>query len=281
MEGNNLIKKGVAVAVILLFIGLAFAPSINANISKDSEMVEFTTEICGLNGGKNTVQLTKAEEKEVDILFNSIRERLNSTESREEAEEIFNEAIVELDKYGLLGGLSVKQAQRLVTGTFQNQRFFNHMYPRTLDENENKFCLIAGMTSNTYFEGLGALFFSKVMGIFRTGVGLMGYLFFIIIAMINPIAFGNRINLGEEYEEWEGEYEYYYSYGWVFTMGTNGIKTYKRKMEGVLPIQGSYLNWGDLSYSRYFPGVVGFTGIKIDSSFYLGCALWVKIKEYN
>jgi len=31
---NNLIKKGVSVAVILLFIGLAFAPSINANINK-------------------------------------------------------------------------------------------------------------------------------------------------------------------------------------------------------------------------------------------------------
>ena len=31
---NNSIKKGIAVAVILLFIGLAFAPSINANISE-------------------------------------------------------------------------------------------------------------------------------------------------------------------------------------------------------------------------------------------------------
>ena len=31
---NNLIKKGVVVAVIFLFIGLAFAPSINANVGK-------------------------------------------------------------------------------------------------------------------------------------------------------------------------------------------------------------------------------------------------------
>ena len=37
MERNNLTKKGVVVAVILLFIGLAFAPSINANIGKSSE----------------------------------------------------------------------------------------------------------------------------------------------------------------------------------------------------------------------------------------------------
>jgi len=36
MEGNNLIKKGVAVAVILLFIGLAFVPSINANTEPET-----------------------------------------------------------------------------------------------------------------------------------------------------------------------------------------------------------------------------------------------------
>jgi len=37
-------------------------------------------------------------------------------ETRGEAEAIFKEAVVELDKYGLLGGLSVRQVQRLVTG---------------------------------------------------------------------------------------------------------------------------------------------------------------------
>jgi len=45
-------RKGLAVAVILLFIGVAFAPSINANISKtsiDSELVDLSSEICGLN----------------------------------------------------------------------------------------------------------------------------------------------------------------------------------------------------------------------------------------
>ena len=55
MERNNLIKKGLAVAVILLFIGLAFTLSINANISKESledELVEITTEVYGIKGVK-------------------------------------------------------------------------------------------------------------------------------------------------------------------------------------------------------------------------------------
>ena len=93
-------KKYLAVVVILLFIGLAFAPSIHANVSK--EMVEFTTEICGLNGGKQTVKLTQEEAEEVIQLFSSIEEQLNNTNSMEEAVEIFDEAIVELDRYGAL-----------------------------------------------------------------------------------------------------------------------------------------------------------------------------------
>ncbi len=56
-------KKEVAVGVIVLFLGLACAPSINANVSKESELVEITTEIYGLDGGKHTIQLTKVGAK--------------------------------------------------------------------------------------------------------------------------------------------------------------------------------------------------------------------------
>ena len=50
MNKKILIKKGLVVTVILLFIGLAIAPSINANVSKasiESEMVKITTENLG------------------------------------------------------------------------------------------------------------------------------------------------------------------------------------------------------------------------------------------
>ena len=65
---------------ILLFIGIAFAPSINANISKaslDSELVEITTEVWGFNDGKHTVQLTKEEAEEVKQLIDDIERRLD------------------------------------------------------------------------------------------------------------------------------------------------------------------------------------------------------------
>ena len=45
---NNIIKKGLVVAVILLFIGLTFAPSINAKIGELSE---------GISQNNNNLQL--------------------------------------------------------------------------------------------------------------------------------------------------------------------------------------------------------------------------------
>ena len=153
----NMIKKGLAVAVILLFIGLAFAPSINANISKasvDSELVEITTEICGIDGVRpNTLSLSKEEAEEVEELIDDIERRLNAVETRKEAEEIFNEAVVELDKYGLLCGLSVKQTQRLVTGRFyisKTQKLTREIAQIEGAIERNMFCLIAGNTTETY-----------------------------------------------------------------------------------------------------------------------------------
>jgi len=82
MSKNSLLCKGIAVVVILLFIGLAFAPSINADVSKE-ELVEVTTEFCGL-GKKHTVKLTQEEVDELDQLFDDIKERLDNIETREE-----------------------------------------------------------------------------------------------------------------------------------------------------------------------------------------------------
>ena len=99
-------KKLLVFGVIVLFLGVVIAPSINANISKasvDSELVEFTTEICGLDGGKHTVQLTQCQIKQLDKLFDGIREQLNKAETREDFIESFNRAIQVFKKEGYLG----------------------------------------------------------------------------------------------------------------------------------------------------------------------------------
>jgi len=292
-----MLRKGLAVALVLLFIGVAFAPGVNANISKasiDSELVEITTEICGLNGGKYTVQLTKEEAEEVEHLFDSIRERLNATETREKTVEIFKEAVVELDKYGLLGDLSVKQAQRLVIGQEQNPEVvecLERWYSRnqgSLDYYGNILCLIEGFTDNTAFQGplarMRYLFYELLMEMFHYyDIIVMVLSTWTILRMLiwnfNPLPFGYEIGLGRTWEDPAGLFHYYPANGWIHTNGLMGKKEWDGSFYGQLPRFPPFSPF-PIKQSLYLPGVLGFTGIHItdiDAHYYLGSALLVKL----
>lgn len=245
------VKKPLAVAVIFLFIGLALAPSINANITKDSELVEFTTEVCGLNGGKQTVQLTKEEAEGVEQLFDSIKERLDEVETKEETVKIFKEAIVELNSYRLLGDLSIEQAQRLVTIRYQHPfyyRVFNRIHKRIimmLDENENLLCQIAGKTIETVTGGIP----------------------FFPVKLLRDIDYGKVVfNPGIYYIP---------ASGWIFTDGLNGIITWNKSF------YGQYGQGTTRQFVYWYTGAKGFTGLWVTyglrSHFYLGFALRVKL----
>lgn len=276
MQINNPLKKGLAVAVILLFISIAFAPSVNANVVED-ELVEFDVELSGL-GKKHNVQLTQTQADEVELLFDDIEQRLSEVETREEAEEIFKDAVVELDKYGLLGGLSVRQAQSLVTGVYNNQgtsslfeNFKNRHYHFDDDDmyEIDLLCLIAGHSNYTIFIGPAA----ALLGAIWFWLGLLSYSFYFLNNLLEPlmnfivelvtaknkniipIAFVNCIVLGF--------YIFHMCYGWLFTAGLTGIN----------------------SRNGYFSGYVWFfTGLKIRMGeldfFYLGFAPVVQLLRY-
>ena len=292
-------KKLLAVGVIVLFLGLAIAPSINANVSKasiDNELVEITTEVYGIDGVKpHTVSLSKEDVKEVEALFDSIREQLNATETREEAEQIFNEAVVELDKYGLLGGLSVEQAQRLVTGGYLNPRVvkvLEKMSNRCQGIfNSNFLCLIAGNTSETMIIGPSTIFCTLInlflalsnygIYLFLKSLGLDLYKFFSFIEDLISYFFdglphaelGGFIRFGGCYYDPYNGFHYWPAKGWVWTRGLLGIKEWKDKFYGRL-------------YHTLI-GASGFTGIRIGMAlfplwfptYYLGFALRVKLSK--
>ncbi|PNX46208.1 MAG: hypothetical protein BV459_06880, partial [Thermoplasmata archaeon M11B2D] len=114
-------KEIFVLGVILLFIGVAVAPSINQSVvtaSREDDLVDVTTHACGIHGyNDTTVKLTREQYKNLEEYLVEFRAKLNQTTSREEAVPIFKDAVVELDTYGLLPeGMSVKLAQRLVTG---------------------------------------------------------------------------------------------------------------------------------------------------------------------
>jgi len=160
---TNVLRKSLAVAVILLFIGVAIAPTINFQVvkaSQDDDLVEVTTQACGINGfGNTTVELTREQYQNLEQYLVEFRARLNQTATREEAVLLFKEAVVELNKYGLLPkGMSVERVQKLVTGKKLNPIYKfveKHLdvgseNPPIISAHGNAFCLLLVKMENIY-----------------------------------------------------------------------------------------------------------------------------------
>jgi len=291
---QRMLSKGLAVAVILIFVGVGIQPAIatveTENI--DTEYYDVNIEFCGL--GKNiTVQLTKQQLDELYLLFETIREQLNNTESIRETIKIYNEAIVELDNLGLLGGCSVKQVQELVTEGYQNPIVksvideMNNKNSISLDDNENLFCLLVGKTDGpTCFQKpISTFFLYLAIFLYKLNLERLGS-WFILFWMLSsifvyetPIAFLLKIGLG--IYSYGGPYRTP-AKGWIITLGVNGKKSWNDSFYGQLsrflgiPLPG--IPNGGESY----PAILGYTGIKLLSkdkidNYYLGSAFWVKI----
>ena len=156
-----MIRKWLAIGIILLFVGVTIAPTINFNTVKastDDDLVEVTTQACGIRGyGNTTVKLTREQCQNLESYLVEFRDRLNQTTSRKEAVPIFKEAVVELDRYGLLPkGITIEKVQRLVTGEFLNKNILkrqaksDHTHVFERGRLYNRFCLIAGGATNCY-----------------------------------------------------------------------------------------------------------------------------------
>jgi hypothetical protein len=288
------IKKSLVVSVILLFIGVAVAPSINHSVvkaSQEDDLVEVTTQACGIKGYRDTtVKLTREQYNDLEQYLVEFRARLNQTTTREEAVPIFKEAVVELDRYGLLPkGMSVEKAQKLILQQNQNdyltkfqERFLNtRVLPK---DEENYFSLIAGHTTNTLILGpipltclltglIGIILLSSastaVMGLIGAlllySSLFIGLLFYSLPGVLfSVIRIGaQKIHIGDP----EAPPEYIPSEGWISSVGITGKKTW------VGPFYGNMVGTGLI-------GVVGFTGLKIaklNDCFYLGSAMKIGI----
>ena len=280
-------KKLLALGVIVLFIGLAFAPSIIADLP-ETKMVEITVEICGTDGMESQkISLSKKDAERLDVLFDETRNKLDNVTSVGETVEIFNDVIVSLDELDSLGDLSVEEAQSLVFDENQNLRWiepfkrlikFNNRQDSEID---NTLCLIMGKSTSTYFMSLGG-YLSNVIGYYLSQFGLRGleyFAFFLLfmfqfISMFNllPVMYmgglgaligGSRLSAD----------------GWIHTIGLGGIQS----------INGSFYGTFDLIFLTiscmiwYHPGILGFSGIRlywdVDNSFYIGSAIDVKISS--
>jgi hypothetical protein len=296
-------KKPFTIFAFLLLFSIAVAPTININVvkaSQDNDLVEVTSQVCGIQGyGNTTVRLAREQYQDLEQYLVEFRARLNQTTTREEAIPIFKEAVVELDKYGLLPkGMSVERAQKLVTGHFKNKGI-EHRIEKTLlrykinDSNtSNYFCLVYCRTDGIFSEGpivrwITNFFYAAVNGLLPQPfkglltailITILAYpmLFGYLLTSINPIkifsvlTFGSKILHSSESTP---------SNGWVATFGLNGRKIlYNQPLWGNLPLIPMYTVFMTEAYS--YPGIFGFNGIQITLPglmFDLGFALWVDI----
>jgi hypothetical protein len=215
-------------------------------------------------------------------LFESIREKLDNTKSMEETIRIYNEAILDLDSYGLLGSCTVKQIRKLIIGNFLKTKYIcfgDILYNKIQTSDFNGFCLIAGNTDNTYFLPPLSMLLNK-LSIIRNnqyGVDIFCFLGWIrAIASIRiPLTFGSGISFGI-YETMG--YRYYPARGWIRTNGAFGEKYWDDGVYGQIS-EYQWLYYPDTLYV----GVKGFKGIKIsegnsvDDYYFLGFANYVNL----
>jgi hypothetical protein len=246
-----IIRKWLAVGIILLFVGIAIAPSINFQVvkaSNDSDLVEVTSQACGIQEyGDTTVALTKQQCNDLKQYLVEFRARLNQTSTREEAVSIFKEAVVELDKYGLLPkGMSIEKAQRLVTIGEHAENIIQYM-KKFKPSSTNAFCLFSGIFGNAtdfnIFELIGVFLASDFF--WFPPLWFLGFIL-VLIGYLKPLRFLNTLtSISDVYH--------------FFSIGLQGI------------VKGP----------QYFDTVIGFTGLKIVLniqdyiSFYLGFALYI------
>jgi hypothetical protein len=253
--------------------------------------------------------LTHDQADEVNALFKSIKKRLEIVKNKEEAVQIYNEAIVELNKYGVLGSLSIKQTQNIVTNRFQNfieSDLIDNILSKDMDTSagiNNSLCLITGQTTNIFFQAWSAaaillssipltllfVFFYLLLrvGIFRiistivlTFLAEFGSFLgrLIDVTLMNkPLMFAVNIWISQ-------------STGWIHTIGVKGVQNISGSFTGNLPSQGIideyFKAWvfGYTEPNEPIKAVKHFTGLRISlnqeeyESYYLGTALTVQVK---
>jgi hypothetical protein len=283
-------RKWLAVGIILLFIGVAVAPSINQSVvtaSTDNDLVEVTTQACGIKGyDDTTVKLTKEQYQNLEQYLVDFRARLNQTSTREEAVPIFKDAVVELDRYGLLPkGMSIERAQKLVLRTYLNAKYTG-LFEKMLEENQdiknsNMFCLVFGLATNVKSFGVFYPIRSFLISLceYLGGEDLGSYiwaiseLLLVFRSVFFPLYLFGEFSIGAyQYIPEVGDF-YYPSNGLFLSLGMFGFKTYSGSLYGQIRSIPFWVNIID-----FYSGILGFTGLNIRTSkgnFLIGSCLLI------
>jgi hypothetical protein len=302
-------KKWLAVGIIVLFLGVTLAPTINFNTVKASQednIIEITSQPCGIKGYSNTtVKLTQEQYQNLEEYLVRFSARLNQTSTREETILIFKEAVVELNTYGLLPkGMDIKQAQNLVTLNACrgsrikpfDENLLTHMNSLKNNETVDFLCMIVGESTNTYFQTVlntAAMLLSGLLLILPSFIIFGVFIWSVIHSMDNILLYvlaliAAAMDAGLGYLVFPflithsgvsaaGIIRYAASQGWIHLTGHSNVSVNGTFNGNVPTIPNSFFQF------MGSPGVIGFTGLHLKTnhashkSYYFGTALMVVV----
>lgn len=283
------IGKITVLGITTLLVGIATAPSLHANIndiSTNEELEEVVIEIVGVKDSvQNTIKLSKKQIQEIDDLFENIKNDLDNTETTKESNNIFNNALIELENYGLLSDITSEKTQKEFFESRKNKinTKLESLLKKigVLNDNISCLCRIVGKATNTFFGRFSLIYLSSLL--YHDIPPLPLPLFFLVVifwgltaASLVPwlictlLQFELREFISFGFLE-PGGYGFHPvpSEGWVRTKGLFRNKN----------TTGEFL--GKIPFFPIFIGALGFTGIKIkvggDYCYFLGFASLVMV----
>lgn len=272
-------KKILSIGVILLFIGVGFAPSLFADvetISEHQELIEFTVEFYGLDKlESHVIALTRENADRIDDLFEEVKNNLNNATTNFERITILNEFIGELDNFDLLGDISIEDVKKITTDLYKEQ-----IDGILEDADINYNCLIVGRTTNTCFfysrPVLENIFFNFDKYIkpftnliknrylrYSIELSLMLILTLLLLAEFKTVHSDSTICYGEYYQLVDEPARITYADGWVWTIGKNGIVEFDGGQGKLGTIGIGFLG----NIDDFYIGARNFCGIRLLGSF--------------
>ena len=274
-------KKGIFCVIVCMLMILGFVVPISGTIvAKESSPL---------------MTQRNAQYDETEKIFNDLKVKLDTVTTKQEALILINEAIVELNEHGLLPkGMTVKRAQRLITGFFLMNGLEQPFQSNSENNSGNINCLVIGITNHLIFRPYPALVvdipFLYNLAFNHSGPSIttilaLPYLFRELQPLkVGPYAYvGGRFKVVDHGNTTHERIDT--SSGWVWTIGSNGFKKWNGAFYGGLYTKYDKFVYNNYSYAEAWDpvGIRGFVGINFFNfissfggyklpSFYIGFA---------
>lgn len=182
---KKFILVGISVLAVSILISASFSNVVGydtVKASQETEYVDVSVQPCGVKEfGNTSVKLTRQQCKNLTKYLETFNERLNQTKTRSDALTLFKDAVLELNKYGLLpSGMSIEKAQQLVTNSYPRSSVkpvLKHSEPSDMAIG-NLFCLLSmksnGETNDMVF-GLLSLPMAVLLVYFLAALHFLSY----------------------------------------------------------------------------------------------------------